>query len=263
MAIIYAFLVLSLLGLALGFGLSFAEKKLSVEKDEKLLALEEIMPGANCGGCGYAGCSSYAEAVSKGEALPGLCQPGGKELAEKMSAIVGVEAKMEERKVAFVFCRGGRGEAKEDFSYNGIEDCNDASLLFGGPYACKDGCLKLGSCIKVCNYGALSKDENGDIVVDKEKCTGCGACTRVCPKKTIRLVPYSAKYFVACSNHDKGAISKKNCSLSCIGCKICEVKVQSSPFTVEGFLSHNDYSKDQSNAKEALEKCPQCCIVER
>ncbi len=261
MAILYAFLILSILGLALGIGLSFAEKKLAVEKDEKLVALEEIMPGANCGGCGFAGCSAYAEAVAKAEALPGLCQPGGDALAKKMSQIVGVDAVKEERKVAFVMCDGDKDSTLDSFSYDGAQDCNAAALLFGGPLECKYGCLRLGSCISVCPTGAIGRDEKGSIKVDREKCIGCGACTRVCPKGTIVLIPYSAEYVVACSNHDSGAKAKKVCSHACIGCKICEVKVESSPFSVEAFLSKNDYTKDQTNAHEACEKCPQKCIV--
>lgn len=130
--ILYAFGVLSVLGLLLGLGLSFAEKKLSVKKDERLALLEEIMPGANCGGCGFAGCSAYAEAVNNGTAAPGLCQPGGDELSRRMSEIVGVAAEKKERMVAFVFCSGSEAVTKKTFDYEGIEDCNALSRLRRG-----------------------------------------------------------------------------------------------------------------------------------
>lgn len=259
--ILYAFGVLSVLGLLLGVGLSIAEKKLGVKKDERLEELEAIMPGANCGGCGFAGCSAYAEAVNNGSALPGLCQPGGRELAEKMSRIVGVKAEEKERMVAYVFCRGNDSVTKKDFDYDGMDDCNALNLLFSGANGCKEGCLRLGSCMKVCPSGAIGRDSDGAIVVDREKCIGCGACTRVCPKGTIKLIPYSQEYVVACSNHQSGAKAKAACSVACIGCKICEVKVGDSPFVVESFLSRNDYSKNQENAPEACEKCPQKCIL--
>ncbi len=259
--IISAFLVLSVLGLLLGIGLSFAEKKLSVKKDERLERLEAIMPGANCGGCGFAGCSAYAEAVNSGSAAPGLCQPGGDELSRKMSEIVGVEAEKKERMTAFVFCRGNDDVTQKKFEYMGIRDCNAASLLFGGDSACREGCLRLGSCISVCPVGAISRAPDGNIVVDREKCIGCGACTKACPKGTIRLIPYSAEYVTACSSHESGAKAKKACSVACIGCRICSAKVESSPFVVESFLSRNDFTKSQEKASEACEKCPQKCIV--
>ena len=259
--ILYAFGVLSVLGLLLGLGLSYAEKKLAVKKDERLEKLEEIMPGANCGGCGFAGCSAYAEAVNNGTALPGLCQPGGDALSRKMSEIVGVEAQKKERQVAFVFCSGSEAVTGKSFDYSGIEDCNALALLHGGDSQCKEGCLRLGSCMKVCPVEAIERTEDGRIVVNREKCIGCGACTRVCPKGTIRLIPYSQQYVVACSNHQPGAKAKKACAAACIGCRICEVKVESSPFVVENFLSHNDVTKSQENAALACEKCPQKCIL--
>ncbi|MBQ0072172.1 MAG: RnfABCDGE type electron transport complex subunit B [Spirochaetales bacterium] len=263
MNILFAFIVIAVLGLLLGAGLAFADKKLKVEKDEKLVQLEGSMPGANCGGCGFAGCAAYAEAVYKGIAKPGLCSPGGSALAKKMGEIMGVEVAETERMVAYVFCRGGKDRTREEYEYKGIQDCNAAALLFGGPQGCKEGCLHLGSCMAACKSGAISRDENGDLVVDKEKCIGCQACTKVCPNHVIKMVPYSAEYVVACNNHEAGAKAKKNCSVACIGCKICQVKVENSPFTVENFLSTNDYSKDQTNAAAACEKCPQKCIVRR
>ncbi len=263
MAIVIAFLIVGGLGLILGIGLAVADKKLHVEKDEKLIELEEAMPGANCGGCGYAGCQAYAEAVFKGEAAPGLCSPGGNALAEKMGQILGVKVEAKEKMVAFVFCRGNRDTTKTEFVYSGIQDCNAASLLQGGPSACKEGCLHLGSCISVCPAGAISKTEDGNIVVDKEKCIGCGKCTTVCPNNVIKMVPYSAEYIVACNNHQNGAQVRKACQVGCIGCRICQVKVEGSPFKVENFLSVNDYSVSQDKAAEAAGLCPQKCIIRR
>lgn len=263
MAIFLAFTIIAVLGLALGIGLSIADGKFKVEKDEKLIALEEAMPGANCGGCGFAGCSAYAEAVYKGEAKPGLCSPGGEALAKKMGEILGVEVEAKERMTAYVFCNGNPEVTGVEFAYKGLQDCNAASLLQAGPNACKEGCLHLGSCIAVCPVKAISKDDKGNIVVDKEKCIACGKCTQVCPNGVIKLVPYSAEYVVACNNHESGAKVRQACQVGCIGCKICQVKVESSPFVVENFLSRNDYGKDQSAAAAAAELCPRKCIVKR
>ena len=190
MAIFLAFIVIAVLGLVLGIGLQFAEGKLKVEKDEKLEELEASMPGANCGGCGFAGCSAYAAAVYKGEAEPGLCSPGGAALAKKMGEILGVEVEAKEREVAFIFCQGGADVTAKEFDYDGMGDCNAASLVLGGPNGCKEGCLHLGSCMAVCPTGAISRNEKGNLVVDKEKCIGCKKCAKVCPNGVIRMVPF-------------------------------------------------------------------------
>ena len=263
MSVLIAFLIVGILGLILGLGLAVADKKFAVEKDEKLVALEEAMPGANCGGCGYAGCQAYAEAVFNGEAKPGLCSPGGDALAKKMGEILGIKVELKEKMVAFVFCRGNSEVTKTDYEYKGMADCNAAALLQGGPSGCKEGCLHLGSCIAVCPAGAISKDEKGNVTVDKEKCIGCGKCVSVCPNNVIKLVPYSLEYICACNNHEPGGKVRKTCQVGCIGCKMCETKVQGSPFTVDSFLSSNDWNKDQSTAGEAAEICPQKCIVRR
>lgn len=263
MNILFAFIVIAGLGLLLGICLAIAEKKLEVKKDEKLEAIEAIMPGANCGGCGYAGCSAYAEAVFKGDAKPGLCSPGGEALAKRMGEILGIEVTMGERMVAFVHCKGNPKHTEMDYDYKGIADCNAAALLLGGPVGCKEGCLHLGSCMAVCPAGAIYRDSEGDIVVDKEKCIGCGKCTTVCPNKVIKMVPYRAEYIVACNNHLPGGKVKKICAVGCIGCKLCQTKVESSPFEVVNFLSSNDYSKEQENAPKAAEICPQKCILKR
>ncbi|MBO8436181.1 MAG: RnfABCDGE type electron transport complex subunit B [Spirochaetes bacterium] len=263
MSVVIAFLIVGILGLILGFGLAIADKKLAVEKDPKLVALEEAMPGANCGGCGFAGCQAYAEAVFKGTAAPGLCSPGGEVLAKKMGEILGVEVEVKERMTAFVFCRGGSDVTKTDYLYKGMTDCNAASLLQGGPVGCKEGCLHLGSCISVCPVGAISRDEKGDIVVDKERCIACGKCVSVCPNHVIKMIPYSLEWVCACNNHEPGGKVRKTCQVGCIGCKMCETKVEGSPFAVEAFLSANDWNKDQSTAEKAADICPQKCIVRR
>lgn len=263
MSIVIAFIIVGVLGLLLGLGLAIADKKLAIEKDEKLVALEEAMPGANCGGCGFAGCTAYADAVYKGEAEPGLCSPGGAALAAKMGEILGVKVEAKERMVAYVFCRGGKDVTKPDYEYKGMADCNAAALLQGGPNACKEGCLHLGSCISVCPADAISKDSGGNIVVDKEACIGCGKCTAVCPNHVIKLVPYNAEYIVACNNHEPGGKVRKICQVGCIGCKICQTKVPGSPFAVTDFLSVNDYHAPQEAAPAAAEACPQKCIIKR
>ncbi len=259
--ILFAVLTLACLGFALGIGLSIADRKFSVEKDEKLSALEEAMPGANCGGCGFAGCAAYAEAVYNGTAKAGLCSPGGADLANKMAKIMGLEAvEVEEKRVAYVFCKGNCEKTRKDFKYKGIPDCNAAAILFGGDNACKYGCLHMGSCIAVCPVGAISKNAEGDIVVDRSKCVGCGKCSEVCPNKVIRLIPASARYAVACNSRDKGADVRKKCDVGCIGCKICEVKYPQSGFKVDGNLSVYDNKTCTEDTVKAMEACPKKII---
>lgn len=263
MSIIAAILVISILGLLLGLGLAIADKKLAVEKDAKLVEMEGIMPGANCGGCGYAGCAAYAAAVTSGEAEIGLCSPGGNALAAKMGEIMGVSVESKERMVAFVHCNGNSEVTKEAFKYQGIQDCAAAYIVQAGPNACKEGCIHLGSCMSVCPAGAIYRDEKNMIKVNPDKCIGCKKCTTVCPTGVIKMIPASATMVVACNNHEMGAKVKKNCQVGCIGCKICQNKFPSSGCVVENFLSKIDYSKDTSDLEAASQACPQKCFVKR
>ena len=263
MSIIAAILVISILGLLLGLGLAIADKKLAVEKDAKLVKMEGIMPGANCGGCGYAGCAAYAAAVTSGEAEIGLCSPGGNALAAKMGEIMGVSVESKERMVAVVHCNGNSEVTKEAFKYKGIQDCAAAYIVQAGPNACKEGCIHLGSCMSVCPAGAIYRDEKNMIKVNPDKCIGCKKCTTVCPTGVIKMIPASATMVVACNNHEMGAKVKKNCQVGCIGCKICQNKFPSSGCVVENFLSKIDYSKDTSDLESASEACPQKCFVKR
>ena len=263
-AILAAFLVIAGMGPLLGLGLAVADKKLAVVKDEKLAALEAAMPGANCGGCGFAGCSAYAEAVFKGEAEIGHCAPGGNELAHKMGQIMGREVRDQEKMVAYVHCRGSIDATRQDFAYSGMEDCNAAYLLQAGPNACKEGCLHLGSCMKVCPAGAIRRDEKGFITVDPAVCIGCAKCTTVCPTGVIRMIPADAEYVVACSNHEPGGKVRKICSAGCIGCRICQTKFPASGCSITSFLSSVDYAASDPGAlAAAAEACPQKCIVSR
>lgn len=263
MAVLYAFLIIAGLGALLGIGLAIADRKLSVPKDEKLVAIEAIMPGANCGGCGYAGCSDYANAVASGKAQPGLCAPGGKDLADRMGQIMGIEVTVSEKQVAYIFCKGNCEKTKKDYDYRGLEDCNAAALLFKGDNGCKYGCLHLGSCMKVCDNDAIHRKEDGTLEVDRTRCIGCGKCAKVCPNGVIKLIPDRTEFVVACNSHDKGADTRKVCELGCIGCKICQVKFPGSGFTVENFLSVASADAPADKAQQAMEACPRKIIVRR
>jgi len=265
MNILLAFIIITAMGLLLGLGLAFVAKKLAVAKNEVQEKIEAALPGANCGSCGFAGCSAYAEAISTDKNTPlNLCTPGGADVAKAVGVIMGQEVEVSsKKKVAYVFCNGNCDVTNKDFDYQGVTDCNAAALLFDGDNTCKDGCLHLGSCIDVCPVEAISKDAKGDIVVDRELCISCGKCVDICPHNVIKLVDDDSQYVVACNNHESGAKVRKECSVGCIGCKICEKKFPESGCTVDKFLSTFDNDKPHSQIAEAAEACPSKCIVKR
>ncbi len=236
-----AVITMAVLGIFFGGVLALSAKYLKVEEDPRVEKIAEILPQANCGACGYPGCSGFAKAVVSGEAPVTGCLPGGKEVAKKIAEILGVEAGAIEEKVAFVFCSGG-DRAKDKNRYAGIESCTAAKAL-GGTKACYFACYGLGDCVEACPFDAIHIVD-GRAVVDFEKCTGCGACVKACPQGIIELIPRSkAVVFVACSSCDSGAIARKYCANPCIGCKMCERVCPTGAIKVEGNLARIDYEK--------------------
>lgn len=261
MTVLYAFISVAVLGGLFGIGLAIAAKVLAVKKDERIQAVEEALPGANCGGCGYAGCAAYAEAIVHEEADITLCSPGGAETARRIAEIMGQSVEVSDQKmVAMVHCRGNRSTSTYSFDYEGVRDCNALYALYGGDKTCPYGCLGLGSCMKVCPVDAISYDAEGNVVVDRDICISCGKCIDVCPTGVMKFVPYEADYIVACNSTDKGALVRKYCTVGCIGCKMCEKKSPDGGFTVENFLAGIDYSATGSR-EEAAAACPPKCIV--
>ena len=251
MGIVIAIAVLGGLGLAFGLVLGLASKAFHVEEDPRLEQLNEALPGANCGGCGYAGCGGYAAAVLKGEAPIGKCASGGNEAAEKMAAIMGVKAEKVTRKVAMVRCSGYR-QVDQDGKptgmkmkgvYEGIEDCLAASKVGGrGPTICKFGCLGFGNCVKQCKYGAISIVD-GVAKVDFEKCVGCMSCAAACPRNLIVPMEYGRDVLIACSSHAKGSVTIRGCTTGCIGCGSCVKICPKGAISIDRNLAVIDYSK--------------------
>lgn len=239
--ILYAVLVLAVMGGVFGAVLAIASKVFAVKVDERLPKLTGCLPGANCGGCGFAGCQAYAQAVIDGKAQIGLCAAGGAEAAKKMSEIMGVEAVEVEKKVAMVKCRGQNHLQKG--IYEGISDCRSAMFVAGnGPSACPNGCLGFGTCVQVCKFGAI-RIENGVARVDADKCTGCMQCVETCPRKVIVPVTYHTDIVVACSNLERGANTRKVCDVGCVGCHLCEKACEYNAIHVINNLATIDYSK--------------------
>ncbi len=241
-SILYPVLSIGGMGVVFGAFLGFAAIKFKVETDPKVPKVRECLPGANCGGCGYAGCDALAEAIVKGDAPVNACPVGGAAAAEKVAAVMGVEAAAGDKMVAFVKCNGNCDAAKQKYDYFGIDDCAMEANLAGGSKMCGYGCLGDGNCVKACNFGAI-KVVNGVAVVDKNKCVACGACIKACPKNLIELVPYKAKVKVQCNSHDMPKISKDNCSNACMGCSLCAKSCPKDAVVIDKFLARVDYSK--------------------
>lgn len=202
--IIHAAILVGVIGILIGLLLGFAGIKLAVPVDEKEIEVREFLPGNNCGGCGYAGCDALAKAIAAGEAPVNACPVGGAAVAEKIGAVMGVDAGEAVKMVAFVKCNGTCDKAGLKANYYGISDCKRAAAIPGrGDKACSFGCMGFGSCVAACQFDAIHV-VNGVAVVDKEKCVACGKCAEECPNHLIEMVPYDASYGVACSNQDKG-----------------------------------------------------------
>ena len=247
-------------GLVLGALLALASKIFAVEADERKEAIEAELPSANCGGCGYAGCSEYAKAISEGSAKINCCSPGGQKVSDMIAKIMGVEAQAVEEKCACVLCSGTLETAFDKYEYSGEHDCIAASRMQGGGQkACDYGCLGFGTCAQKCQYGAITI-QNGIAVIDEEKCGGCGECEAICPKKIIKIIPKKNKIIVKCKSCDKGAAMKEKCSVGCIACKICEKNCPAGAISVENNCAAIDYEKC-TGCGICAEKCPRKIII--
>ena len=250
--ILIAIGILGGLGVLFGAVLAAASKVFYVETDPRLDKLNECLPGANCGGCGYAGCAGYAEAVLNGEAPIGKCASGGNECAQAMAEIMGVEAGEVTRKVALVRCSGEKrydsqgnlvSGARTKAEYEGFKDCIAASRVGGnGPISCKYGCLGFGTCVKACKYDAISV-VNGVARVNEDRCVGCLACANVCPRNLIAAVEPNRNVVIACNSMAKGAVTTRGCTVGCIGCGLCKKICPNGAITVTNNLAVIDYSK--------------------
>ncbi|MCR5033497.1 MAG: RnfABCDGE type electron transport complex subunit B [Lachnospiraceae bacterium] len=260
--ILIATLIVGGVGIFVGIFLGIASLKFKVEVNEKEEAVLEVLPGNNCGGCGYPGCSGLAAAIAKGEAPVNACVVGGEPVGNKIAEIMGVEAGSAERKVAFVACAGDCGKTKVDYEYSGVQDCRMLAFVpNGGPKSCNYGCLGYGACVDVCPFDAIHVIQ-GVAKVDPEACKACGKCVEVCPKHLISLIPYDTPYMVACSNKDKGPETMKKCEVGCIGCQLCVKQCQSDAVTVTDFNATIDPEKC-AGCGACFEKCPKKAIVKR
>jgi electron transport complex protein RnfB len=257
---------LIMLGLGSGFAivLLIASIKLKVEVDPKVEQIHKVLPNIDCGACGFAGCSSYAKAVVGNPDLIGKCAPGGAETAAKIAEILSLQiSDSGPAKRPIVHCRAHTSDKTFYAEYRGIPTCTSANTL-ANVQACKFGCLGFGDCVAACKFDALAIID-GLATVDYKKCTGCGACSKACPRNLIEMVSFTCENMmtVACRSKESGKITRSMCKVGCIGCGLCAK--QTDLFMVEENLARLDYSKYQPNeqTKTAMEKCPTGVIIYR
>lgn len=261
--VIASAVIMLVLAIVMAVVLGWAKQAFHVEIDPRVEKIDEALPGVNCGACGYAGCMEYAEAVAAGEAPVTLCTVGGAEVVEEVAAIMGVEAGKIVAARAVVKCGAALEQRLQRNDYLGERTCTAANNV-AGVQGCMYGCLGFGDCVAACDYDAIHIID-GLAVVDYEKCIGCAACARACPRNIIEMVDFesNAVVKVACSNQDDAKTVKSVCQVGCIGCKKC---AKASPvFLIEGNLAEVCYEKyDPENLEDvqkAIEGCPTNCIT--
>jgi electron transport complex protein RnfB len=264
--IAYTIISLSATGIAAAIILYIIAQRFRVIEDPRIDDVEDALPSANCGGCGYAGCRNFAEACVKADSLSGLfCPPGGNETMGEVASILGMEATEQDPQVAVIRCSGSYACRPRTNNYDGAASCAVASSLYAGDTGCQFGCLSHGDCVRVCDFDAIHMNpETGLPEVTDENCTACNACVVACPKDIIELRKRNKrdrKIFVSCINEDKGGIAKKSCSVACTGCGKCEKVCPHDAITIENFLAYIDPVKCKLCRKCAPE-CPTDAILE-
>lgn len=260
MTIIIALAALGSLTLALAIMLIVANRKLYVYEDPRIDVVEEMLPHANCGACGYPGCRPFAEALVSGEALPGKCTVSTDEGRAAIAQYLGVALGAEEKIVARLACAGGANVAINRANYQGIETCQAAALVSGGGKGCFWGCLGYGDCDVSCDFDAITMNEFSLPVVDVDKCTACGDCVEACPKGLFSLHPISHRLWVNCKNLEAGNDILEECQVACTACGKCVMDAPDELISMEHNLPVVDYSK-KHNTQVPIQRCPTGAIV--
>ena len=261
--VILTVVILTVLGLLLALILFWVAKKFKVEEDPRIDEVEKVMPGANCGGCGFAGCRAFADAAVKAPNLDNqFCPVGGNETMKKVAAILGFEVAEKAPQVAVVRCNGSCENRPRVNEYDGVKSCKVKAALYSGDTLCPFGCVGCGDCVDACQFGAISMNpETGLPVVDETKCTACGACAKACPKSVIEIrnagttPKNNRRVFVICVNKDKGGVARKACKAACIGCGKCQKVCKFGAITIENNLCYIDSSKCKA-CGQCFFECP-------
>jgi len=264
--IVLSLIVLGVLGCLASVVLFLVARKFNVEEDPRIDLVEEALPSANCGGCGFAGCRNFAEACVNADSLDNLnCPVGGTSTMTKVGEILGLTANATDPMVAVVRCNGSHKNCQRTNTYDGAKSCAIANSLYIGETDCSFGCLGFGDCVTACLFDAIHiKPETGLPEVDEDKCTACGTCVKACPKGIIELRkkgPKNRRIFVSCMNKDKDGIARKACSVACIGCGKCVKECQFDAITIENNLAYIDFTKCRL-CRKCVDVCPTGSIHE-
>ena len=264
--ILIAVISIGVIALVAALVLYLASKKFAVYEDPRIAQVAEVLPQANCGGCGYPGCGGLASAIVKAGSLEGkFCPVGGQPVMEKVAAVMGLAATATDPMVAVVKCNGTCANRPRINQYDGVKSCAIAAALYGGETGCSYGCLGCGDCTKACKFDAIHMNpDTGLPEVDEDKCTACGACTKACPKGIIELRKKGLKnrrVYVRCVNKDKGAVVRKACSAGCIGCGKCEKTCPFGAITVTNNVAYIDFNKCKS-CRKCVSVCPTHAITD-
>jgi RnfABCDGE-type electron transport complex B subunit len=243
--IIYTIIVAVAIAFVLGVLLGLFKKIFHVDVDPKVQKVRDVLSGANCGGCGMAGCDAFAGAVVKGDAAADGCVAGGAACATSIAEILGKAGVEVKPKVAFLACHGTKECAQDKGSYEGVQTCKAAQLVMNGTKKCAYGCIGLADCVKACPFGALSMGEDGLPIVDYKKCVGCGKCQKACPKKLFQIINLDTKGSIArCSSRsDNKPQIRKDCSFGCFKCGLCVKKCPEQCIELVNGLPKIDYTK--------------------
>ncbi|MCB0373129.1 MAG: RnfABCDGE type electron transport complex subunit B [Muricauda sp.] len=260
MSVIIAVAALGGLTLLLAVMLIIANKKLFVYEDPRIDTVEDMLPHANCGACGFPGCRPFAEALVHNKALPGKCTVSTDEGRQAIANFLGVAMGAEEKRVARLACAGGTNVAINRAQYVGVKSCQAAALVSGGGKGCFWGCLGHGDCETVCDFDAITMNEHGLPVVDPSKCTACGDCVEVCPKDLFSLQPVSRHLWVACKNLEHGEAILEDCQVGCTACGRCAMDAPGELITMKNNLPVINYAENHQT-KVPIQRCPTGAIV--
>ncbi|TCT23960.1 (Fe-S)-binding protein [Thiobaca trueperi] len=249
------------LGLLLALMLVMANRRLYVYEDPRIDQVEDLLPKANCGACGTAGCRPFAELLVKREIEPSRCTANSSSLNQVIADFLGVDLGVDEKRVARLACAGGGNVAHVRATYRGIPSCRAAALVAGGGRGCAWGCLGFGDCEKACKFAAIRMNAQGLPVIDEDRCTACGDCVTHCPKDLLSIEPLSHRLWIACKNPEFGALAEQHCEVACTACGRCAQDSPEGLIQIQDGLAVIDYTKNDLASRVALERCPTGAIV--